>query len=313
MKANKFLRIALIAVFCMATLLCTACGGNTNTTAGDETTAPAGNETNAPAGNTTDVPTEDGKITFFFTLGEGSVELPEYACVYINGTSFNNWSTQDGTVAFQRLGETNIYYAVSDVTLDTTNDDCGGYQLTVGVTKEAAEAVGASNWGTNYNCKSEECAAYQGLEHPVFTYKDGDNKVDLGTQTFKNVPSAPVAPVPVKTTLEVTFAEALPEGARVLLIGSLNETSWDGEEMTSEDGKKWTLKVELLAGEYEYKVKVYTAEDGLAEDFSNKWDCGTEYGPESGNFKIEITEYDGITGALTLQSNLVYPKATTEE
>lgn len=308
---KKVLALLLAVVMCLSVFALTGCDGNTDNTESSkntentENTGDAGNSGNN-GGETAEVPTEAGKVTFYFTMGEGSVALPEYACVYINGTSFNNWSTQEGTAAFQRLGETNIYYAISDATLDVSNADCGGYQLTVGVTKESAEAVGASSWGTNYSYKSEECATYAGLEHPVFAYSQGDNKVDLGTHTFKNIPDAPVAPVSVKTTLKATFTEALPEGAKVLLIGELND--WNGEAMTSADGKTWTLNVSLLANTYEYKICVYTADAGLAEDFGNKWDIDRgEYGADGGaNAKVTIMTVDeGQT--VPLMKNLVYP------
>lgn len=305
MKANKFLRIALIAVLCMATLLCTACGDTTTTTAPSEaeTTAPAGDNTTA------EVPTEDGKVTYYFTMSDDSPAVPEHAGIFITGGAWG-WATGSGSEMFTRLNDTNIYYLITDknpLTDGATADQEYDYQLVAGLT----EATGAASWGLqwNDNFKSAECAEVAYPNNPQFTWNEGDNTINLGTHTFTAMPSAPVE---VETSLEVTFTEALPEGARVLLIGAMN--GWNGEEMTSKDGKKWTLDVELLANTYEYKIKVYTAEDGLLDDFSNKWDCGTEYGADDGsNAKIEIAEYDGKVGYAKLMSNLVYPKATTEE
>lgn len=307
MKANKFLRIALVAVLCMAMLFATACGNDTTTTGkSDATTAPAGDTTEAPdqGGTSTDVPTEEGKVTYYFAMGADSPAVPEHAGVFITGGAWA-WGTGADSEMFTKLEGTDIYYLITDKTPLTdgaTADQEYDFQLVVGLT----EASGAATWGLqwNDNFKSVECAAVAYPDNPKFTWNEGDNKVNLGTHTFTSMPSAPVE---VETTLEVTFTTALPEGAKVLVIGDMN--SWNGEAMTSEDGKTWTLDVKLLANTYGYKIKVFTAEDGLADDFTNKWDCGTEYGGTDGaNLKVEITEYDGVLGVLELQGDLVFPK-----
>lgn len=308
MKANKFLRIALVAVLCMAMLFATACGNDTTTTGkSDATTAPAGDTTEAPTqGGTTntDVPTEEGKVTYYFTMSADSPAVPEHAGVFITGGAWG-WGTGADSEMFTKLEGTDIYYLITDknpLTDGATADQEYDFQLVVGLT----EASGAATWGLqwNDNFKSVECAEVAYPDNPKFTWNEGDNKVNLGTHTFTSMPPAPVE---VETTLEVTFTTALPEGAKVLVIGAMN--GWNGEAMTSEDGKTWTLDVKLLANTYEYKIKVFTAEDGLADDFTNKWDCGTEYGgTDGGNLKVEITEYDGVLGVLELQSDLVFPK-----
>lgn len=308
MKANKFLRIALVAVLCMAMLFATACGNDTTTTGkSDATTAPAGDTTEAPTqGGTTnaDVPTEEGKVTYYFTMSADSPAVPEHAGVFITGGAWG-WGTGADSEMFTKLEGTDIYYLITDknpLTDGATADQEYDFQLVVGLT----EASGAATWGLqwNDNFKSVECAEVTYPDNPKFTWNEGDNKVNLGTHTFTSMPPAPVE---VETTLEVTFTTALPEGAKVLVIGAMN--GWNGEAMTSEDGKTWTLDVKLLANTYEYKIKVFTAEDGLADDFTNKWDCGTEYGStEGGNLKVAITEYDGVLGVLELQSDLVFPK-----
>lgn len=308
MKANKFLRIALVAVLCMAMLFATACGNDTTTTGkSDATTAPAGDTTEAPTqGGTTnaDVPTEEGKVTYYFTMSADSPAVPEHAGVFITGGAWA-WGTGADSEMFTKLEGTDIYYLITDknpLTDGATADQEYDFQLVVGLT----EASGAATWGLqwNDNFKSVECAEVTYPDNPKFTWNEGDNKVNLGTHTFTSMPPAPVE---VETTLEVTFTTALPEGAKVLVIGAMN--GWNGEAMTSEDGKTWTLDVKLLANTYEYKIKVFTAEDGLADDFTNKWDCGTEYGStEGGNLKVAITEYDGVLGVLELQSDLVFPK-----
>lgn len=308
MKANKFLRIALVAVLCMAMLFVTACGDNTTTTGkNDTTTAPAGDTTTAPSqgGNTpAEVPTEEGKVTYYFTMSADSPAVPEHAGVFITGGAWA-WGTGADSEMFTKLEGTDIYYLITDknpLTDGATADQEYDFQLVVGLT----QASGAASWGLqwNDNYKSAECAEVAYPDNPKFTWNEGDNKVDLGTHTFTAMPPAPVQ---VSTTLEVTFTTALPEGAKVLVIGAMN--SWNGEAMTSVDGETWTLDVSLLANTYEYKIKVFTAEDGLADDFSNKWDCGTEYGgAEGANLKVEITEYDGVIGILNLQSDLVFPK-----
>lgn len=98
----------------------------------------------------------------------------------------------------------------------------------------------------------------------------------------------------------------------MLVIGSLN--GWNGEAMTSNDGgKTWELAVELLANEYEYKICVYTADAGLAEDFGNKWDIDRgEYGADGGaNAKVNIMEIDN-GASITLMKDLVYPVVAAE-
>lgn len=297
MKANKFLRIALIAVLCMAMLFTTACNPQENPSTNGSTPADPtdGGSTN------TDVPTEEGKVTYYFTLGADTPAVPEHAGIFITGGAWA-WGTGEGSEMFTNLEGTNIYYLITDKTPATEGATEGqecDYQLLVGLTQASGAATWGLQWNDNY--KSIECAGVAYPDNPKFTWNEGDNKVDLGTHTFTTMPPAPVA---VKTTLKVSFTEALPEGAKVLVIGSLN--NWNGQEMTSTDRITWSLDVEMLANSYEYKIKVFE-KDTLAEDFSNKWDVGTECGDYSaGNAKFELKESHQLLGELYLMKDLAY-------
>lgn len=312
MKINSFLRTALIAVLCLSMLFCVACTGNE----GGDTTV---NETPAPTGNgdsgSASVPTEDGKVTYYFTMSDASVEIPEWDGIFITGGAWG-WATGSSSEMFTKLEGTNIYYLITDkspATEGATEGQEYDFQLVVGLT----QASGAASWGLqwNDNYKSAECAEVAYPDNPQFTWTEGSNTVNLGTHTFG---AAPAKPVEVNTTLAVKFTEALPEGSIVLLIGDMD--GWNGMAMTSTDGKVWTVDVKLLANSYGYKVCVYAADSGLAEDFSNKWDDAlgrVEFGKvvtnDDGTTKVEnasvtIMQVDE-GGTITLLKDQVYTKA----
>lgn len=305
---KKVLALLLAVVMCLSVFALTGCDGNTDNTESSkntentENTGNAGNSGNN-GGETAEVPTEAGKVTYYFTLAAGSVEIPEHAGIFMTGGAWG-FATGEGSEMFTRLNDTNIYYLITDKNPKSEGaspDQEYDYQLVIGLT----QASGAASWGLqwNDNYKSSECAAVAYPDNPKFEWTEGTDKVNLGEHTFT---AAPPAPVQVKTTLQATFSEALPEGAKVLLIGSLN--GWNGEAMTSADGKTWTLNVSLLANTYEYKICVYAADAGLAEDFGNKWEIDRgEYGADGGaNAKVTIMAIDeGAT--VPLMKNLVYP------
>ena len=248
------------------------------------------------------IPTVEGMVTYYFTMSADSIAVPEHAGIFITGGAWG-WSTGVYSEMFTRLDDTNIYYLITDrnpLSEGATVDQEYDYQLIAGLNENS----GVNRWGLewNDNYKSVECAELPFPNNPQFAWSEGDNVVNLGTHTFNAMPPVPVQ---VETTLNASFTTALPDGTRVLLIGSMNE--WNGEEMTSKDGRIWTLNVNLPVGSYEYKIRVYSTEDGLANDFSNKWDCGTEYANhDNGNARIEIVEYDGIIGYVDLMHDLVY-------
>ncbi len=307
---KKALALLLAVVMCLSVFALTGCDGNTNNTESSKNTENTENNGgDTQSGNsgseTAEVPTEAGKVTYYFTMTADSVAIPEHAGIFITGGAWG-WATGEGSEMFTRLNDTNIYYLITDKNPKTegaTADQEYDFQLVVGLT----QASGAASWGLQWNdsYKSAQCAEVAYPDNPKFEWAEGADKVNLGEHTFT---AAPPAPVSVKTTLKATFTEALPEGAQVLVIGSLN--GWNGEAMTSNDGgKTWELAVELLANEYEYKIKVYVPADNLAADFSNKWDCGTEYAADGGaNAKVNIMEIDN-GASITLMKELVYPVA----
>lgn len=315
---KKVLALLLAVVMCLSVFALTGCDGDTNNTESSKNTENTNNTNNTEStgtteagnngnnsGDTAEVPTEAGKVTYYFTMAAGSVEVPAHAGIFITGGAWG-WGTGESSEMFTRLNDTNIYYLITDKNPKTegaTADQEYDYQLVIGLTQASGAATWGLQWNANY--KSSECAEVAYPNNPKFEWTDGADKVNLGEHTFT---AAPPAPVQVKTTLKATFAEALPEGAKVLLIGSLN--GWNGEAMTSTDGKTWTLDVSLLANTYEYKICVYTADAGLAEDFSNKWDIDRgEYGADEGaNAKVTIMTIDE-GASVPLMKDLVYPVA----
>ena len=179
MKSKHLLKKALIVLLCLSVLALAACG---NQAAAPEKPAeePKGND--APAANA-DVPTEAGKVTFYFTLGDDSVEQPSIASYFLTGGSFG-WATGLGALEFQPLEGTRIYYAITDIIPNPNADKGLDYQLKVGynTTSGAPDSELGLTWADD-ELKSDVCNQGGG-ENPKFTWEEGQTVVDLGVHTF---------------------------------------------------------------------------------------------------------------------------------
>ena len=223
-----------------------ACNNSTPVDTGSTNT-----NTEPGPGGDVDVPTVEGQVTFYFTMGEGSVEIPEYCGIFLTG-AFTGWATDASAVCvMQRLGDTNTYYGTFAVAEDLTDF---GYQLTLGYSAES----GAPAVGVNWSYKSDECQAASGesgTENATYTIVDG--KANIGTHTFST------APGPVVTAsnfdVSITLAEAVPTWVNLYMPGNLRNnwaTSPELDVMTpSADRKTWTVHVdEVTVGTYDIKV-----------------------------------------------------------
>lgn len=223
-----------------------ACNSSTPVDTGSTNT-----NTEPGPGGDVNVPVEEGKVTFYFTMGEGSVEIPEYCGIFLTG-KFTDWATDISAVCvMQRLGDTNTYYGTFAVAEDLTDF---GYQLTLGYSAES----GAPKVGVNWQYKSDECLAASGESgQENLTYTIVDGKTNIGTHTFS------AAPGPVVTVsnfdVSITLAEAVPEWVNLYMPGNLRNnwaTSPELDVMTpSADRKTWTIHVdEVTVGTYNIKV-----------------------------------------------------------
>lgn len=211
-------------------------------------------ESNLPGpqpGGDVELPTEEGKVTFYFTMGEGSVEIPEYVGIYLTG-GFTGWAEDaENACTMTRLGETNTYYGTYAVAEDLADF---GYQLTLGYKPES----GAPSTGVNWSYKSDECKAASGesgMDNDTLEIVDG--KANIGTHTFST------APGPVVTAsnfdVSITLAEAVPEWVNLYMPGNLRNNWAKSPELDvmtpSADRKTWTIHVdEVTVGTYNIKV-----------------------------------------------------------
>ena len=210
-----------------------------------------------------DVPTEEGKITFYFTLGDDSITIPSYASVYMTGAAVSNfaadWVTGLNALEFTNKAGTKLYYAIFDAaTIDTTKDKALEYQLVLGYNKSSTlpdDKCGLA-WVASY--KSNVCSSLGDLNNPSFTYNAGDQVINLGTHSFLNEIKAPVR---INTTLVVKFAEALPAGYTVAIPGTFNGWSTtDSFATVSADRKSASLALtDVLVAKCEYTIKVFPA------------------------------------------------------
>ena len=223
-----------------------ACNSSTPVDTGSTNT-----NTEPVTGGDVDVPVEEGKVTFYFIMGEGSVEIPEYCGIFLTG-KFTDWATDISAVCeMKQLGDTNTYYGTFAVAEDLTDF---GYQLTLGYSAES----GAPKVGVNWQYKSDECLAASGESgQENLTYTIVDGKANIGTHTFS------AAPGPVVTVsnfdVSITLAEAVPEWVNLYMPGNLRNnwaTSPELDVMTpSADRKTWTIHVdEVTVGTYNIKV-----------------------------------------------------------
>lgn len=271
---KKWLAILLAMVLCLSFVACTAGDDNKaddtakvedNKT--EENKTEENQEANASAAQ---VPTEEGKVTYFFTLDPASVEQEEYISYYVTGGAWG-WATGLDALAFTHLEGTDIYYAISEAIPDPAAEQGLEYQLKIGYNENSAAPAGelGLTW-SNDDWKSEQ-SNVGGLDNPSFTYEAGQNTVDLGIHTFTTKASAPET---VSTTLVVKFKEALPEGYQVAIYGGINNWALENSLMETEDNKVYKLSfVDLVAQTYDFKVVVY--EPGQLE--LGQW-TGVQYG-----------------------------------
>lgn len=288
MKRNKS-KIVIALALCLCMLLA-LCGCDSQKDPGQGTTAPATPST-GPAAPSAEVPTEDGKVTFYFTLGDTSVEQPSIASYYLTGGSFD-WKTGLDALTFTNLEGTKTYYAITDVIPDPAKDKGLDYQLKVGynATSGAPESELGLTWSDD-ELKSDVCNI-GGESNPQFTYEAGAKTVNLGVHNFlKAIP----LPQTADTTLVVTFKEPLPEGAEARIYGGFN--GWKADD---DAACKFTLNAERTKGElklngvllntYTYKVVVYGP--GQYKGTEDQWK-GTTY--------VENADADG-NGVLIIGS-----------
>lgn len=256
------------------------------------------NKSSAPSGPATpELPEEAGKVTFYFELEEGSVELPDYLAYYCTGT-FNEWAepyAEDGSkcVLMQNLEGTNYYYGVYNV--DGTTITENGYQLTMGYT--VASGAGA---GIKWGGKSTYCATFPGVEHPVYELNEAKTIAYLGKHKWDAALPAPVKISNIE--ISVTLKDAAPEWVQFTMRGDVN--NWGNDEganisMTSTDRKTWkyTITNEILAGEHEIQMLMnYVDEDPT-------WDHKL-LGDKSNNYKIALSKLNETDGYNYNEENL---------
>lgn len=244
----------------------------------------------APAGPATpELPEEEGKVTFYFELEEGSVELPEYLAYYCTGT-FNEWAedyAEDGSrcVLMQNLEGTNYYYGVYNVAGDSITEL--GYQLTMGYT--VASGAGA---GIKWGGKSTYCATFPGVEHPVYELNEAKTIAYLGKHKWDAALPAPVKISNIE--ISVTLKDAAPEWVQFTMRGDVN--NWGNDEganisMTSTDRITWkyTITNEILAGEHEIQMLMnYTTEEP-------NWDHKL-LTADGSNYKIALSKLNETSG-----------------
>lgn len=307
---KSFLAIILAVVLCISLIAVVAC---------DE------KEPDPKPTPSVNVPTEEGKITFYFTLGDSSATIPSYASVYMTGAAVSgygaDWATGLNALEFKNLEGTKVYYAIfGEATIDTTQEKACEYQLVLGYNKSSTlpdDKCGLA-WVDSY--KSDVCAALGGLNNPSFTYNAGDQVIDLGTHSFETeIP----APVRINTTLVVKFAEALPAGYSVAIPGGFN--GWDSSKAfatISADRKSASLELkDVLAAKCEYKIKVFpNYEEGKFWNDESNVPYGIEIaGYEGGNLSVELGRADNNTECILNDSfpvigyEIVLPAADAED
>lgn len=284
MKINKILRVALVGVLCLAMLLCAACTPEEDST----DTTPTGEQNKVPNG---EIPTEEGKVTFYFTLGDGSVTQESFASYFLTG-GCTGWTTgNSGELEFKQLDDSNVYYCISDVTIDPAAEQGLEYSILVGynTTSGMTDGLGVQ-WKDDR--KSNECAAYPYPSNATFEWAEGQSTVNLGTHTIETKLPAPQK---VSTTLVASFKEALPEGATVAMYGSMNNWGNSGVEQCictiSEDRMSASLALsDVLTGTYEFKVVVYAP--GVEVNSDTQW-TGTQFcNADGSNASVTIGSLD---------------------
>lgn len=252
-----------------------------------------------------DIPTADGKVSFYFELGAGSITFKDYESIWLVGGGINGWKTNYEAYEMQNLAGTSYYYAqVSG--LDVTASQGYDYSLVIGYNKKANMPDGSSGLCWVDGRKSNECEAAKGddgLQNLKFEWSEGQNVVSLGTHTFAKSLPTPTAPLK-NYTFKVEFAQPVPEYGKVLLFGSFPGCGWNtpGDGKTAEENKAiidaqtmkpnadrtvFTLTYEsMVAGDYDCKILVEytTAETSIT------WNAVDQ---TKDNYSFSITVADG--------------------
>lgn len=267
---KSFLAVLMALVLCFSLSMVVAC------------------QPNEPKPEGPDLPTQEGKVTYYFELAEGSAEQGAHASYWIVG-AFNGWAEKPdaGALEAKNLTGTNLYYVIADA--PTQNEETGEYDLGFKVTLGYNEAstLPASMQGVSWSYQSKECPS--GVDNQIMTYNAGDKIVNLGTQTFE---TAMPAPQRISTTLTVQFENALPEGYKVAIVGNFNDWSADKAFATvAQDRMTASLVLnDVLVMEHEYKIKVFqNYEEGKFWSDEKNIPYGIEIaGFQGANLKLEL-------------------------
>ena len=263
-----------------------------------------------PTTQTVDIPTAEGKVSFYFELGAGSVTFKEYESIWLVGGGINNWKTNYEAYEMQNLAGTNYYYSqVSG--LDVTASQGFDYSLVIGYNKKANMPDGSSGLVWVDGRKSNECEAAKGddgLQNLKFEWAEGQNVVSLGTHTFAK--SLPTPTEPLKNyTFKVEFATPVPEYGKVLIFGSFPGCGWNTPNSSSKTAEENKAIIDnatmtpnadrtvftktyasMVAGDYDCKILVEytTAETEIS------WNA-VDQTKDNYNFSITIADGDNYT------------------
>lgn len=215
----------------------------------------------------TDVPVEEGKVTFFFTDSENSVELDSYSSYFLTG-GFIGFATGLDALEMTKLEDTNVYYVITDAP-DTTLTQGNEYQIVRGYNASSTMATAKQGlqWVDAY--KSDEELTFTALENPTFTYTAGDNKIDLGTHTFSTKVSAPAASLN-NYTLRFTFTTSVPTYGQPMIFGSFSGWKTPSDSKTDEENKQIINDAKLTTVDPDRKVWTKTFETMYADTYEYK-------------------------------------------
>ena len=242
----------------------------------------------APAGP--ELPTAEGKVTFWFEMGdnEAAVAVPEYCNIFLTG-AFCGWKTgTDEAVVMQKLAEdSNVWYGQWEGDYTTLDDK--GYQMTLGYSATS----GSGSTGVNWSYKSEECKAgsgESGVENLQFELSADGKTAALGTHHWEEAPGPVV--VVEDITLSLTVAEAVPTYITLYAPGNYrNNWSCNADDAMTPNADRtvWTIHIaQQNLGTYEMKVIAEYADSATATGNSWGWGNAVLDNGEGGNFSLNI-------------------------
>lgn len=283
---KSFLAILLALVMCFGVFALTACEPDNPTPPG-------------PGGDA-NVPVADGKVTLYFTMADDSIELPEYASVWFTGGQLN-FATGTNAIEFKNVEGTKLYYVqitYSDAPEGLEKaEQVNDYQLVLGYNSKSGlpEDKQGLAWIEDY--KSDQCFEYKDMTNPKFEYDGKAQKVDLGTHKWSNEIAKPERVA--KTSLRITFSEALGEKAEVYIIGAFNNWEATNAKATaSADRTYYSIDLkDMLCTTYEYKILVFKDTDDVQMKDADGKDLGIWNRTSKANPKesahIEIADNGG--------------------